>query len=260
LFFGLIQNTTGLVKDKALLKNKNHKIVKSYTNYILFKRRSSLEGEIGEKENVHKFKNHIYYKERYNDTLFCLNENFGMIPIYTFRLDKFKEPLSERAAIRPGNYMMKYIYVNCVFQTENYLFLDCDFGDQFPAKRLTPLPTPIPTINPIWHHTLGVLGIFNKKTKNLVFCKPTSTDNYLYTSGFYNDIDAGPRFFPMIQVNDSTMLMQINAKKLKDHVASDDFKNSVVKYPEKKKELEKLANSLNELDNPVLMFVTFKNR
>ena len=260
LFFGLIQNTTGLVKDKALLKNKNHKIIKSYTNYILFKRRTPLTGELGEKENVHKFKNHIYYKEQYNDTLFCLNENFGMIPIYTFILDKFKEPLSEREAVRHGNYKMKYIYVNCVFQTENYLFLDCDFGDQFPAKRLTPLPIPIPTINPIWYHTRGVLGIFDKKTKNIIFCKPTSTDNPLYTTGLYNDIDAGPRFFPKKQANDSTMVMYIDAKQLKEHVESDDFKNNVPKYPEKKRELEELANKLTVFDNPVLMFVTFKKK
>ena len=216
--------------------------------------------DIGEAENIYKFKNRIYYKEKYNDTLFCLDENFGMIPKYTFRLDKFKEPLSEREVVIHDNYRTKYIYVNCVFQTENYLLLDCDFGDQFPAKRLTPLPIPIPVpeINPIWYHTRRVLGIFDKKTKNLIFCKPTSTDNRLYTTGLYNDIDAGPRFFPWKQVNDSTMAMWIEAKRLKDHVASDDFKNSVPKYPEKKKELEKLANGLCETDNPVLMMVRLK--
>jgi hypothetical protein len=258
LFFGLIQNTTGLVNDKALLKNKNHKIIKSFTNYILFKRSSSIS-DIGEAENIYKFKNRIYYKEKYNDTLFCLDENFGMIPKYTFRLDKFKQPLSER--VRLDN-EIKYIFVNCVFQTENYLFLDCGFGDQFPAKRLTPEIIPLPNgeVFTRWYNTHKVLGIFNKKTKNLIFCKPTSTDNRLYTTGLYNDFDSGPRFFPWKQVNDSTLAMWIEAKRLKEHVASDDFKNNVPKYPEKKKELEKLANSLSELDNPVLMFVTFKNR
>jgi len=34
----------------------------------------------------------------------------------------------------------------------------------------------------------------------------------------------------------------------------------VPKYPEKKKELEKLADSLSVFDNPVLMFVTFKGK
>ena len=56
------------------------------------------------------------------------------------------------------------------------------------------------------------------------------------------------------------MVMWINAAELKTHVASDDFKNNVPKYPEKKKKLEELANSLSESDNPVLMLVTFSNR
>ncbi len=258
LFFGLIQNTTGFVHDKAILKNKNNKIIKSYTNYILFKRTTSLSGEMGEEENIDVFKNRVYYKERYNDTLFCLNENFGMIPKYVFMMDKFKQPLSERGEVRHDIYEIKYIFVNCVFQTENYLFFDCSFGNQFPAKRLTPLPTPIPTVNPIWYNTRRVLGIFDKKTKHLIFCKPTSTDNPLFTSGLYNDIDAGPRFFPKKQANDSTMVMYIDAKQLKEHVESDDFKNNVPKYPEKKRELEELASKLTVFDNPVLMFVTFK--
>jgi hypothetical protein len=46
--------------------------------------------------------------------------------------------------------------------------------------------------------------------------------------------------------------------KLKDLISSDDFKNSTPKYPEKKKYLEKLANSLDENDNPVLMLVKLK--
>ena len=102
------------------------------------------------------------------------------------------------------------------------------------------------------------MGIYDKQTQKLTFCKPTSTDNPLFTSGLFNDIDAGARFFPKNQVNDSTMVMSIEAKQLKDHVASADFKNTVPKYPEKKQQLEERANILTEFDNPVLMFVTFK--
>jgi len=50
----------------------------------------------------------------------------------------------------------------------------------------------------------------------------------------------------------------VTSKDLKDHIASDDFKNNTPKHPEKKSQLEELANSLSEFDNPVLMFVTFK--
>jgi tRNA(Phe) wybutosine-synthesizing methylase Tyw3 len=45
---------------------------------------------------------------------------------------------------------------------------------------------------------------------------------------------------------------------LKDHVTSVAFKKYNPKFPEKKKELERLANSLNENDNPVLMLVKLR--
>jgi len=107
-------------------------------------------------------------------------------------------------------------------------------------------------------NTANALGVYNKQTRDFVFCQPTSTDNPLFASGIYNDIDAGPRFFPKQMVNDSTMVMWVPANQLKDHVASDDFNNGTAKYPEKKRKLEELAASLTEYDNPVLMFVTFK--
>jgi len=108
------------------------------------------------------------------------------------------------------------------------------------------------------NNTTHALGIYNKETNDLIFCKPTDTDNPLFTSGLYNDIDAGPRFFPAKQVNDSTLMMWIAPGQLKEHVASDDFKNNIPKFPEKKKQLEELAGSLSEFDNPVLMFVTLR--
>jgi hypothetical protein len=56
------------------------------------------------------------------------------------------------------------------------------------------------------------------------------------------------------------MVMWVNAAELKAHVASDDFRNNVPKYPDKKQKLEELANKLSVTDNPVLMFVTFKKQ
>jgi hypothetical protein len=45
---------------------------------------------------------------------------------------------------------------------------------------------------------------------------------------------------------------------LKTRVSDSEFKTSIPKYPEKKKELEKLANSLKETDNPVLILVRLR--
>ena len=107
-------------------------------------------------------------------------------------------------------------------------------------------------------NTTFALGIYHIRSGNLAFSEPTSTDNPLFTSGLYNDIDGGPRFFPTSMENDSTMGMWVDALDFKNHVASDDFKNNEVKFPEKKLELQELADSLTEFDNPILILARFK--
>jgi len=77
--------------------------------------------------------------------------------------------------------------------------------------------------------------------------------------GFENDFDGGVSFYPKFKKDDDWLVMPIESYQLKEHVSSAAFKTSTPKYPKKKKELEKLANSLKEDDNPVLMLVKLKN-
>ena len=139
-------------------------------------------------------------------------------------------------------------------------------GNRFPAKRVNPRPNESSDLAGViqvndtrkWYNTTTCLGIYDRKNEELLFCEPTSTDNPLYTSGIYNDIDAGPRFLPRKFINDSIMVMTISAKDLKYHIESDEFKSNIPKFPEKKRQLEELANSLSVFDNPVFMIVTLK--
>ena len=77
--------------------------------------------------------------------------------------------------------------------------------------------------------------------------------------GIINDLDGGVNILPLTIKDDNTIIGWVDAIKLKAHVASETFKNSSPKYPEKKKKLEKLAGSLKETDNPVLMMVRLKD-
>jgi hypothetical protein len=76
--------------------------------------------------------------------------------------------------------------------------------------------------------------------------------------GIINDLDGGPNIVPKTTKDDNTIIAWIDPLKLKAHVASEAFKNSTPKFPQKKKDLEKLANSLKETDNPVLVLVKLK--
>ncbi len=79
--------------------------------------------------------------------------------------------------------------------------------------------------------------------------------------GIENDLDNGPGFTPHYyfqEEGEEFLIGWVDAYKLKAHVIGEDFRSSTPKYPEKKKELEELAASLDENDNPVLMLVKLK--
>jgi hypothetical protein len=259
LFFGQVPLSTGNDSIKAILFDKNGTTKQEFSNYIFLKRQNNFWTSDDSWAMFNRYESKIYFKERMNDTLFCLTDKFKLVPRVSFKIGKFANPKEYRESTnRNGFNPFNYVFVNGVYEISDYLLIDCSFGNHTPARRITPKENRGILS---WFNTSNVLGIYSKKRNSLVFIKPSSTDNPLLTTGFYNDIDAGPRFYPFKQLNDSTFVMWIEAKQLKDHVASDDFKNNIPKNPEKKNELENLAGSLSEFDNPVLMFVTFsKNK
>ena len=256
LFFGHIPNNTGKMRYKAVIKDKHGNVLNIFRNYDFFYVERVGASSIENHVQIYSFKGSIFYKEFYNDTLFNLRNQNELVACYVIDLGKYKLQNSERNSPEAG-IIFNHLVIWYTFQTEDYIFINCQFGNYFPAKRLTAR-----TVGPAttFYNTTYALGIYDKKSRDLFFCKPTSTDNRLFTTGIYNDIDAGPRFFPNMQINDSTMVMYITTDELKAHIRSNDFKDNIPKYPEKKKLLEKMADSLSIFDNPILMFVTFKKK
>ncbi|MCE5345657.1 MAG: 6-bladed beta-propeller [Bacteroidales bacterium] len=265
MIFGNIENRTGQVEYKALMIDKKGDVKYYYKNYILFELEPGVDHAKAPGDAVlYRFGNKIFFKELLNDTLFKMDYQYQLIPAYVFDFGKYKQPLSERGKDWSQIDFSSYIKLQYAYQTDNFLILVCDFAKYFPAKRLTPEIIKLPGSKDYtqWYNTSAVLGIYDKQTGNLVFSETTSTDNHLFTSGFYNDIDAGPKFMPVKMVNDSTMVMKIRFEQLIEHIASDDFKNNTPKYPERKKRLEELVDSLMkaEFDNPLYMMVTFNSK
>lgn len=101
---------------------------------------------------------------------------------------------------------------------------------------------------------------YDKKTRMLIYNRSTGKGVEIEgKTGIKNDLDGGPNIQLKMKKDDNTIFSWIDAYQLKAWVSTEDFKNSTPKHPENKKELEKLANSLNENDNPVLMIVKLKS-
>jgi hypothetical protein len=97
----------------------------------------------------------------------------------------------------------------------------------------------------------NLFGMIGSKMQNQIFVINPK-------KGIINDLNGGPNIWPKTIKDNKTLVAWVDALQLKNYVASQEFKNSRPLYPDKKKELEKLANSLKETDNPVLILVRLK--
>ena len=117
----------------------------------------------------------------------------------------------------------------------------------------------------VYNHKQSIL-LINKTTKRTSQAyKPAEAGWLKYTGSINNDLDGGlpltlgaRNYYYYIEDGSEYVAFLINPFALKNHVGSDAFVNSSPKYPDKKIALEKLARSLDENDNPVLMIVKLK--
>ena len=187
----------------------------------------------------YKLNGKLFFWEFYNDTVFEINNN-SYHPVYLFGRDKYRltPDISSNLTAKfefDKNVYIDYMSPKTMFEIPGQLFIEFFLS----GKKY-------------W-------SICNKNTWIWNYCSAGSKDE---KNGFTNDLDGGVRFNPSFIKNidhAKYLIDYVDAYQLKAHVASDAFKNSTPKYPEKKKELEKLADSLDENDNPVLMLVKLKD-
>ena len=179
------------------------------------------------------FNNTFYYWNQINDTIFRINKE-KHVPAFLFAQGNFRFPKQKTREI-----YTEYFFPRIIFFTKDYLFLAYIYQYQ--------------------NHT----GIYVKSENQLYNVNSTKDWNLWRGPGIINDYDSGMPLIPISYYCDKKgkeyLIGEVNPFQLKAYVASDIFKTSTPKYPAKKKELEKLANSLNENDNPVLMLVKLKD-
>jgi hypothetical protein len=263
IFIGQVSNDSGQEEFKAVFFNEMGKTVGYVRNNIFLNLKKYYISSDNSSASIYQMGGITYFKEMLNDTVFRVDDQYAFEPIYYLNLGKYSMPKSVRELPmhEMGVESKKYIRVENLYETSRYLFLDCNFNNHSPAKRSEPgyLMDASGTEHKVLFYTLRMLGIYDKIYKELVFAEPVKSENWLMNCGLRNDYDGGVNFYPRKMVNDSTLAMWVDAYKLREHVASEAFKNSTPKYPEKKKELEELANKLSDNDNPVLILCTFKN-
>lgn len=174
----------------------------------------------------------VCFKEEFSDTVFFIDSKINsFMPKMIFNSHgTLGTPEMRGSPEPPGN---NITFIANIFETARYVFYW--YGTKETRNR----------------------NLFDKKTtiKYLL-----DTDREL-KSGLKDDLVGGPDYNVEFIKNYSRgekLFSFAEAIALKKYVDSEDFKNAIVNDSKKKDELKKLADSLNETDNPVLIIVTPK--
>ena len=221
------RNVDGSVKNSFELINSNAEKISEHSNKYPYVSKHCVNGFSNECI-FYMFKDQLLSKEIYSDTIFYFDGQ-DFIPKYILDFGAKTMPSEIRSTNDIFGFLnnsSKYVNQKNLFESYYYIFFEFYLNNR------------------------NYCCICSKKDKSVFFINSEK--------GFINDIDGGPRISPKAIMNDNTIISWIYPYQLKSHVASEAFRNSKPKYPEKKKKLEELANSLDENDNPVLMLVNLK--
>lgn len=187
----------------------------------------------------------VCFKEEFSDTIFYIDSN---VSSFKPRIILDSHGTLTTPAIRGGSEPVRnnITYIPNIFETSRYVF--CYYGTMDNRDKI----------------------IYDKKTKikyNLTIEKEYKQANlnaqpYLeYSTKLEDDLSGGPDFeidFLGTFCTGGNLFSFVEAIELKKYADGPDFKNARVIDPKKKNELKKLADSLCETDNPVLIIVTPK--
>lgn len=221
------------VPENIELIDSTGRVFMSYPNKYKYERGRGSVSFIGECAQ-YTFDGKLHFKEIFSDTIFSIDGQNILPQIILDSGDKsftseVRTKIIEEVNLDPFNpseSMINHVVQNDLFETDNFLFYDYGYNRQ---ERLL---------------------IYNKSTGKSIQIDAKE--------GITNDWDGGPNLLLKKNLDDNTVFSWIHAYELKEYVASDAFRNSTPKFPEKKKELEHFANSLDVNDNPVLMMVKLR--
>jgi hypothetical protein len=221
---GLEQSLSILINidgDTLHLKPNLYKFENKTTNYMMIN------------ESLHfDFENSVCFKEEASDTVFFVNNKTnefqprlildshgkGFLP--KIRYDK--EYARSQAA--------ESYWVYLIIETPRYLIYT-------------------------YEHNKSRNKILYDKSANKKFKIAQMNFGENFKNELEDDMNGGP-FFDPIFCSEGKIYSSVDALTLKKYVAGEEFAKAKVSEPKKKEALKKLADSLNETDNPVLIVVT----
>jgi hypothetical protein len=199
-------------------------------NYYRYEKQSNITFARRTENIIYEDGDNVYLYNDLSDTVFRITGKNEFLPHMILKtngkLMSVKEKIDLSALIdNYSGFIGRFVMFGRLFESERYVYGLYDFENQKHAF------------------------IFDKENQ-----QKYRVDGMKF---FTDDLSGGINFEPKYY-NNGFVYSWVDAITLKNHVASDEFKNSVPKIPEKRQQLVELTDNLEETDNPVLVVVKLK--
>lgn len=217
-----------------MLSGKNWDTLSTVNNHYKWENNTGRTGmwSISDFRPFYEYNGRTYFKSMFNDTVYTVINN-EIVPAYFIDLGKCKlpdelRPEPPQSALRFRKESKSY-YLACGLETDPWTFISSFSYNGEIHKNI----------------------LINKNTSEACYL----VKQYGEPSGIINDIDYGPEFWPIGSVSENELYMVVSPLTIKDELLETDFDSKTLLYPEKRKEFERMAEELDENNNPVLMLV-----
>ena len=224
-------------KNTFSLINEKGDTISAIKNYCTWANKSGMVIMAGSYPMPFTSKNNWYFKDRYYDTVYTVFSN-KIIPSYSIKLGKYKLPDELRLERLGPDRMQEFnekapnYFHTTVLEAADKLFIVAECFGKGENKYL----------------------LFDKKERTGTLLNK-DTDSSI---GFINDLDGVTDFWPTGIVSDNQVYRALEIVTMKKEFENKS-KEITVRYPDKKKSIEKLISDSDISDNPILMIVTLKN-
>jgi hypothetical protein len=223
-----IDPSYGTEPSLSILLNKNGDTLYCKPNLYKYKKISKeITGSFY--ESLHyKVGNNLCFREEFSDTVFCVSKETSM---FLPRL---------------------------IFDSHGRVFPPRAKGDLEYAKSHSGQFTWIYNISEVNRYIIYAYE-YNHTRRRVLYDKSNNKRLEMkLKEALVDNICGGPNFDPTF-CSEGKYYSVVEALNLKEYVQKESFAKARVQFPNKKEELEKIATSLNDIDNPVLIILTPKN-
>ena len=226
--------SSGNAPYRLVIQSFRGDTLQKFPNYLKFERPKTTISNSALVSKFSRYKNEIYYKFPYSDTVFLINGN-KLKPRYIIDLGKFKRPddwIPEKGLQPVADYSKHGFYQFSfeVQEMDKYLYINVFSTGRFGGHEMS--------------------FLYDKSIDSTIFIRPAKVMDKVYVTGFENDFDGGQPLMPEWVSSKYTIgrFSYLNGISKYPDIIKDKYKSKTIRA-----QMEAIIKNHKENDNPVLI-------